>query len=176
MNDRLITAGAACFLMRFFKIQWFNLGSELKVVQREHTDILKMLEIFPPNAFRLQNINTFYSGSQTMLQGTTSSGTNHPFPTQIGKYLAKKRKQKTKMQSVEASLWGCQPFSNVNAFVWPQMTDFIHFWLPLEICCTHSYAWCQEDKENWNFNGQINVTQLKAECTALFSLTNSRVH
>lgn len=59
MNYRLITAGAAGFLMRFFKIKWFNLGSELKGVQREHTDILKMLEIFPPNSFRLQNINTF---------------------------------------------------------------------------------------------------------------------
>lgn len=67
------------------------------------------------------------------------------------------------MPSVKASLCVCQPPSNVNAFVCSQMTDFIHFWFPLEICCTHSNAWCQEDIENWKCNGQINVTQLIAE-------------
>lgn len=137
-----------------------------------HTDILNIKEIFPLNLSRLQNISTFTNNA--FFKAKFRDTSKILFPHRLTNIW-----QRTKMHTVKASLWGCQPLSNVNAFVWPQMTDFIHFWFPLEMCCPHSYAWCQKDKEwNWNWNFQWPNKRHPAErrVHSFFSLTNSIVH
>lgn len=160
-----ITVRLACIWWKFHKKELFYYRSKPTAFEWDTLTFWKL-----SFSFRRLDINTHVF----IFCGGGGSRTNlRPFPHRLTNIW--QSKNRSKMSNVKASLWGCQPQSNVNAFVWPQMTDFIHSWFPSEICCTHSNDQCQKDKENWNFNGQINVTQLKGDCTALFFFFNKQL-